>query len=37
MFRKLRSSDKEKLFKYLEKERSYNLFIFGDCEGSISA
>ncbi|HXK49805.1 MAG TPA: GNAT family N-acetyltransferase [Clostridiales bacterium] len=32
MFRKLRSSDKEKLFKYLEKERAYNLFIFGDVE-----
>ena len=32
MFRKLRSSDKDKLFKYLEKERAYNLFIFGDVE-----
>ena len=32
MFRKLISSDKEKLFKYLEKERAYNLFIYGDVE-----
>lgn len=32
MFRKLRSSDKEKLFKFLEKERAFNLFIYGDVE-----
>lgn len=32
MFRKLSNSDKDKLFKFLEKEKAYNLFILGDVE-----
>jgi uncharacterized protein len=32
MFRKLTAQDKDDLFKYLEKERAYNLFILGDVE-----
>ena len=32
MFRKLDTSDKDKLFKFLEKEKAYNLFILGDVE-----